>query len=409
DLSDDGTYTSPIENETGRFFTMVGTLIQGRISVSGAAVSAAKVALAIAIRYASERRQFSPPDSSEEVLLLDFRQHQRRLLPALATTYALHAAQEELVSNLHDAFTTENYPERERRKLESLAAGIKALTTWHATSTIQTCREACGGAGYLSINRLPQLKADTDVFTTFEGDNTVLLQLVAKGLLTDYRDEFGSLDTLGMVRFVADQVVERVVERTSARKLIQTLIDAVPGREEETDIFERGYHLELIEWREKHIMEGVARRLKAGIDAGRDAFEVFNDAQDHVLLAARSHIERIVLESFVAAIDRCEDPDVAFLLHRVCDLHALSTIEANRGWYLEHGRLSASRSKAIIAGVNSLCSELRPQAGILVDAFGIPNEVLAAPIALGEEQRRQDGKAQTAGAEGIPGFAPPPP
>ena len=56
------------------------------------------------------------------------------------------------------------------------------------------CREACGGAGYLPENRLPQLKADTDVFTTFEGDNTVLLQLVAKGLLTGYRDAFGSLD-----------------------------------------------------------------------------------------------------------------------------------------------------------------------------------------------------------------------
>src|SRR3712207_8557762 len=54
--------------------------------------------------------------------------------------------------------------------------------------------EACGGAGYLQENRLPHLKADTDVFTTFEGDNTVLLQLVAKGLLTGYRDAFGSLD-----------------------------------------------------------------------------------------------------------------------------------------------------------------------------------------------------------------------
>ena len=61
------------------------------------------------------------------------------------------------------------------------------MATWHATATIQTCREACGGAGYLAENLLTGLKADTDVFTTFEGDNTVLLQLVAKGLLTSYR------------------------------------------------------------------------------------------------------------------------------------------------------------------------------------------------------------------------------
>ena len=104
-----------------------------------------------------------------------------------------------------------------QRELESRAAGLKAVSTWHATSTIQACREACGGAGYLSANRLTQLKADSDVFTTFEGDNTVLLQLVAKAMLTDYRDHFGELDTLGTVRFLADQVVESMLERTGAR------------------------------------------------------------------------------------------------------------------------------------------------------------------------------------------------
>ena len=292
-VAPDGTYTSETENLTRRFFTMIGTLVQGRISVSGASVSASKTALTIAVRYALARRQFSPPESDDEVLLLDFKQHQRRLLVPLAKTYALHFAQEELVQHFHDIFSSESPPEDEKRRLESLAAGVKTASTWHATETIQTCREACGGAGYLSINRLPQLKADTDVFTTFEGDNTVLLQLVAKGLLTNYRDEFGSLDTLGMVRFVADQVIERVVERTAARKLIQALIDAVPGREEETDIRDRGYHLELFEWREAHVIEGVARRIKKGIDGGRDAFEVFNDSQDHVLLTARVHIERV--------------------------------------------------------------------------------------------------------------------
>jgi acyl-CoA oxidase len=405
----DGLYSSPIENLTRRFFTMIGTLVQGRISVSGASISATKSALTIATRYALVRRQFSPPGSDEEVMLLDFKQHQRRLLPALAKTYALHFAQEELVQHFHEIFSTNDAPDDERRRLESLAAGVKATSTWHATETIQMCREACGGAGYLSINRLPQLKADTDVFTTFEGDNTVLLQLVAKGLLTNYRDEFGSLDTLGMVRFVADQVIERVVERTAARKLIQALIDAVPGREEDTDLLDRGYHLELFEWREAHVIEGVARRIKSGVGGGRDAFVVFNDAQDHVLLTARVHIERVVLESFVAAIDRCDVPEIAGLLSKVCDLYALSTIEKDRGWFLEHGRLSAPRAKAIISTVNDLCGELSQHAGLLVDAFGVPDEALAAPIALGEEARRREERGREVDADTVAGFAPPPP
>jgi acyl-CoA oxidase len=389
----DGTYASPIENETRRFFTMLGTLVQGRISVSGAAVSAAKTALTIAIRYALARRQFKAPGSEDEVLLLDFLQHQRRLLPALATTYALHFAQQELVAQLHEVFSAvEERDEIARRKLETLAAGLKATTTWHATHAIQTCREACGGAGYLSVNRLPQLKADTDVFTTFEGDNTVLLQLVAKTLLTNYQAEFGELDTIGTVRFVTDQVVETVIERTGSRAIVQRLLDAVPGRDEDAGLRDRGYQLSLFEWREKHLLDGVARRLRAGIGDGGDAFDVFNSAQDHLLAAARAHIDRIVLEQFVAAIDSCEDDEVKAMLDLLCDLHVMSHLERDRAWFLEHGRLTPARAKAIIATVNELCRELRPHAATLVDAFAIPDVVLAAPIALGEEATRQAAK-----------------
>src|SRR5256714_415210 len=192
----DGTYTSPIANDTRRFFTMLGTLVSGRVSVSGAGLSAAKLALAIAIRYGLRRRQFRVPGGDEEVILLDYLQHQRRLLPALATTYALHFAQSALVASLHSARDGDSADAYEQRAIETVAACLQAVSTWHSTQTIQTCREACGGAGYLSVNRLTELRADTDIFTTFEGDNTVLLQLVAKGLLTNFRDEFGSMDTV---------------------------------------------------------------------------------------------------------------------------------------------------------------------------------------------------------------------
>ena len=388
-VAPDGTYTSPIENPNRRFFTMIGTLIQGRISVSGAAISAAKTALTIAIRYGDQRRQFGPPDSDEEVPVLDFLAHQRRLLPALARTYALGFAQVELVDGLHAVFTRESEAggdrseedEGERRRLEARAAGTKAASTWHATRTIQTCREACGGAGYLSENRLGTLKADTDVFTTFEGDNTVLLQLVAKSLLTGYRDDFGDLDPLGTVRFVAEQVVDTVIERTAARQLVQSLVDAVPGREEETDLRDRGYHLALFEFREKHVLDTLARRFRSGIEGGEEPFAVFNACQDHLLRAAEVHVERLVLEAFVAAIERCDDDATTAMLERLCDLYALSEIERDRAWFLEHGRLSATRAKGVIQAVNDLCAELRPHARLLVDAFGVPESSIAAPIA----------------------------
>src|SRR5438105_4044561 len=374
-VAPDGTYSSPIKNESRRFFTMLGTLVSGRVSVAGAALGAAKLALTIAVRYGLERRQFKAPGREEEVILLDYLQHQRRLLPLVATSYAMHFAHEALVSKLHAAGDGDSANEVEQRQIETLAAGIKAVATWHAMQTIQTCREACGGAGYLSVNRLTELKADVDIFTTFEGDNTVLLQLVAKGLLTNFRDEFEIMDTVATVRFVADQVVGAVLERSPVGGVAQWIADVWPRSEEDASILDRRYHLRLLQWREKHVLEAVARRLRKMMSGGGDAFVAFNAVQDHLLLAARAHVDRVVLEHVIAAIDRCDEEEIKALLNKVCDLHVMALIERERGWLLEHGQLSAGRAKAVSTNVNRLCGELRPHARLLVDALGVPEEL----------------------------------
>jgi acyl-CoA oxidase len=351
-VAEDGTYFSPIENPAKRFFTMLGTLIQGRVSVSGAAISASKVALTIAVRRALERRQFGVP-GEPEALLMDYRTHQRRLIPALATTYAYAFAQQRLVAELEVAFAGDD--EHRRRELETFAAALKAESTWHASATIQSCREACGGAGYLRSSRFAALKADTDVFTTFEGDNTVLLQLAAKNLLTDYKDAFGDLNPIGLAQFVAGQALGVLAERSPLRKLVDG-----------GDLLARETQLDLFRWRHEHLLESAARRLKRGIDAKRDPFSVLVDSQDHVVEVARSWIDLVVLESFP------EDP----ALDTLRSLYALHTIEAHRAYYLEHGRISGGRSKAVIKAVNELCAALRGDVRALVDAFGVPEAVL---------------------------------
>jgi acyl-CoA oxidase len=372
DVAPDGTYSSPIENESARFFTMLGTLVRGRISVAGSAASATQSALTIAVRYGQRRRQFEAPGREGEIVLLDYLGHQRKLLPALAKTYALHFAQEELVRMLHEVQSGGTRDEAAQRELEGLAAGMKAVTTWHATHAIQACREACGGAGYLVENLLPQLKADTDVFTTFEGDNTVLLQLVAKGLLTEYRDHVGDLNTLGMIKFITEQVVDTIAERTAARGLAQRFKDPAPDDAE--------WHHELLADREEHLLAGLARRLRRAGEPDADAFAVFNAAQDHLLSAASAHVDRWVLDGFTAGLARCDDDGVTALLTKVRALYALSVVEADRGWFLEHGRLTASQAKAVTATVNELCAELRPYADTLVDGFGIPDAWVDAVI-----------------------------
>jgi acyl-CoA oxidase len=381
DVSPEGVYSSPIDNPNKRFFTMIGNLVQGRVCISGASISTAKSALAIAVRYGLRHKQFGPPDE-DEIPILDYRTHQRRLMPLLAKTLALHFAQAELTERFHAVFSASEPSERERRELESIAAGLKATSSWHATETIQNCRECCGGAGYMSENRLAALKADTDVFTTFEGDNTVLMMLVARGVLTDYRDHFSEANPREMVTFVAGQAVETVVERIFARKIAQVIADVVPGTDETGDLLDREHQLELFRWREGHITASVARRFRRGLDEGHDPFEVFRAVQSHAVNAARAHVERLVLESFARAIEACDDESLRAALALVCDLYVLYDVECDRGFFQEHGRLTGPRCKAITREVNRLCNEVRMISGELVDSFGIPDEVLRAPIGL---------------------------
>jgi acyl-CoA oxidase len=381
EVREDGTYHSSIENPNRRFFTTIGSLVQGRVCISGASISAAKSALTIAVRHGLRRKQFGPPDDAE-IPILDYRPHQRRLIPLLAKTYALHFAQDDLREKFHAVFSGPEPPERERRQLETLAAGLKATSSWHATETIQTCRECCGGAGYMSANRLAALKADTDIFTTFEGDNTVLMMLVAKSVLTDYKDNFEALDPRETVTFVAGQAVETVLERSFARKIGQVIADFAPTSDDTGDLLDREHQLEIFRWREGHITASVARRFRRGLDEDHDPFEVFRAVQNHAVDAARAHIDREILESFCNAIERCEDESLRRVLDMVCDLYALWSIESERGFYQEHGRLTGPRSKAITREVNRLCNEVRMVSGHLVDAFGIPDRVLRAPIGL---------------------------
>ncbi|MEA5153466.1 acyl-CoA dehydrogenase [Raineyella sp.] len=376
-----GAYHSPIRSQNARFFTMVGALVRGRISVGGSAAAAGRRAIALAARYALRRRQFPAPSGEGDVLLLDYLTHQRRLLPRIAEAYAYGFAHNQLLQQLHRWDDLESPDVRVERELETRAAALKVAQTRWAVDTVQAMREACGGAGYLTENLLTQIRQDVDVFTTFEGDNTVLQQLVAKELLVDYRDAWGDLDLLGMARATARSLGEAVLERTAAQPLISRMVARAQLRDEDGLPLERGWQVVMFEDRERHVLESLAHRAREAARARpEDAFAALNALAPHMLAASRTHTDRVVLEAFIAGIDDTQDGRAALLLDRLCDLWVMSTLEADRGWFLEHHRLTPTRSKEISARIDALCGELRPYVADLVDGFGIPEVLLDAPM-----------------------------
>ena len=366
EVSEAGEYTSPINNPGKRFFQMLSTLVMGRVSISAAVNTMAKVGLAITVRYAESRRQFGPAGEAE-VPILDYQTYQRRLLPYLATSYALHFACRECIELL------ESDEEEKRRELESLAAGLKVYTSWHAIETLQVCRESCGGQGYLAVNRFGVLKGDTDVFATFEGSNPVLLQLVAKGLLTEYKSQFSQNRFFGIVKLLTNKAATVLTEQNP---LTTRNTDRSHLRDPE-------FQKAALRFREDSLLVSAARRLKHQLEQKVDSFTAFNRCQDHMVTLAYAHIERVIFESFDRAVKRCEQEEVKETLANLSSLFALNCIHKDAGWFLEAGYIEAVKSKAIRAEVLQLCSEIRPIARDLVDGFNFPDKIISAPIALG--------------------------
>jgi acyl-CoA oxidase len=364
EVTDDGQYRSEIKSNHHRFFTMIGTLVNGRITMALAANNMAKSAITIAIRYAARRRQFG--GGVQETLLLDYPATQRRLMPLLAIVYALDFTVKRLARIREQSAPTS------ARSIETLAAGIKAYSTWQAVHTIQVCRESCGGEGYMFVNRFATLKADAEIFTTFEGDNTVLMQLVAKNLLGELKDQLKEMRPGRIVRFFLDQRLKALKRKFGG---LATESDSMLTPEHQLSHFRFRESTLLLRCGE------TFRRMTR--PKAMDAYSAFSQLQPELLELAEAYAERQVLESFLQGIAAISDQTLQRPLRKLGDLFALYHLEKHKGWFLENGFMSGKKSKAITKHVTRLCAEMRPDAVGLVDAFGIPDECLSAPIALG--------------------------
>ncbi len=391
DVDERGNYSSPIDSRNRRFFTMLGTLIRGRISVGAAAGAATRSSLTIALRYATRRRQFEGVPGNEK-RLIEHRSHRLRLLPRLARSYALALLQNQIIARLDEqeslisagewdvAKPTEEQ-QWKQREMESRAAAVKAAATRHATDTIQACREACGGAGYMADNLLTIHKDDSDVFTTFEGDNTVLIQMVGKELITAYARGLSDLDPMGMLRFGVENVGDILLRRTPLARSVQTLIDSVTDREE-TDIFDAGYQVKLFEDRESNLLKSLARRLSGAKKMEvEDAVAAVDAAQDHLIACGWARVDAMLLEALVEAEASLDDGSpVKDVFVQIRTLFALSVINDHSGWYQEQNVLNGLRTKAVRAAINDLVDSLGPWADVLVDAFAVPEALVSVPM-----------------------------
>lgn len=365
DISSEGKYHSAIKNPNKRFFTMLGTLVGGRICVARAGLGGAKMALTVAIKHALKRRQFNDNVKIQEDLLMDYPTHQLRLTPLVASAYVYHITLDKMM----EVYCDESQPDK--RQVETQVAGLKSIITWYANGTIQECREACGGKGYLLENRIADLKGDVDIFTTFEGDNNVLLQLAAKGVLSNFKAEFNSAGFASVLKVLAKQLSDK----------LGNINPMYSNKVEAAHLYNPKFHKHAFDYRTRRLTYTLAMRIRGYIKKGIPSYQAFLKVQTHLLELGKAYSVELAYNTYTSFTENISDPKNRALFEKLGTLYALHEIRRDASWYLEQGYLGSSKSKAIRQRVERLCTELRPHMNSLVDGFGIPNHLITAPIA----------------------------
>lgn len=344
----EGNYRGGVEDPTA---LIQRCMSGGRIAIALGSLSAAKAGLTIAIRYSLRRRQFG---KHEEHLLLDYPLHQRRLLPRVAQMFAIDFALK------HAAALTQSIDALTDPAFEEHAALLKAYTTWAAVDTLAECREACGGQGYLAINRVGVLRADIDPMTTLEGDNHLLYLLVGKSLLKKLH---GRVKSEGRQALVSEWLA---LTREQVSITLSRLLQG--GRALRGESL-----LQLVGYRERAMGLSILRRFGGERGSGVDY-------QTPLVELAQASAERLVLEQcsrFVRGAAQKLQP----LLLNLRDLYAVTCVLEHAAWYVRTGLLTGRQLSHLERYVTDLCNLLRPHALSLVNSFAIPEECLGAPIA----------------------------
>ncbi|XP_050379349.1 acyl-coenzyme A oxidase 3, peroxisomal-like [Argentina anserina] len=358
DVSADGQYLSAIKDPDQRFAAFLAPLTSGRVTIATSAIYSAKISLAIAMRYSLTRRAFSLTPNGPEVLLLDYPSHQHRLLPLLAKTYAMTFA-----ANHLKTIYVKRTPESSKT-IHVVSSAFKATLTWHNMRTLQECREACGGQGLKTENRIGNLKGEFDVQSTFEGDNNVLMQQVSKALLAE---------------FITAQKRSTPFKALGLEHMNQPC-PVIPSHLTSSTLKNIGFQMDAFCLRERDLLNRfameVSQRQKQGESKENSILLSYQLAED----LGRAFSDRTILQTFIDVEATVPAGSLKNLLATLRTMYALICLEEDVS-FLRYGYLSPDNVTALRKEVSSLCKELRPHALALVSSFGIPDAFLS-PIAF---------------------------
>ncbi|PKY04427.1 acyl-CoA oxidase [Aspergillus campestris IBT 28561] len=361
-----------VDPDTGHFsrHAMPAVVYGSLTAVRSRIVQHARLVLAravtVAVRYTAIRRQFrdrDAPDTAPELSVLDYPTVQIRILPLLATTYALHYVGQAMQTTYERTRSEiESGSFASLANMHSMSSGLKSLCTMLVADGIEVCRRAMGGHGYGGGSGLIQLNNDYLSKPTVEGDNWMITQQTASYLIKKMSAAVAAVD---------DPPADALDGQY--KLFLQGRARGGPYR-----IFHEDYDLVRSFQRRATVLTHNAYIERVVKQRSWSSLMI----QLHKLSRAQS--QSILVSTFFDALDSEDNLNLSEPLRRVLwdlfRLFALTTMETDSYDFLASKAASGAQLDTLPGRIQELMGRIRPHAVSLVDAWMIPDFLLDSAL-----------------------------
>ena len=319
-------------------------------------------AVTIATRYSTVRRQCPINSDEPEVKVLDHVTQQMKLFPLIAKAIVFKLTSDSLWNIYNQVVVELKSGNLERLpELHALSCCLKSVCTGEAAQSVEICRRATGGHGFLQSSGFPDIYIAVTAAETYEGENTILLLQTARYLMKVWNQiAQGDFNVPPTVAYL-------VTVFKSKNKLVQW-DGSIPGIINAFEAVAAGK------------INKASNNLQQCIGNGSSLEVATNESSIELAACSESHCKVFLLSCgyklLHEASQKCPSLGLGSIFMQLCELYAVDLCLKSLGDLLQFVEINSDDIENLQKRLKVVLSQLRPNAVGLVDGFDIPDGIL---------------------------------